>query len=54
MGEPPPHQLGEDIIAGQGQKTRGTMYTAEGALHVQMTPAEEHFNRDRGLEILGC
>jgi len=24
------------------------------ALHIQMTPEEERFNRDRGLEILGC
>ena len=24
------------------------------ALHIQMTPAEERFNRDRGLEIPGC
>ena len=28
MREPPPHQLGGDISAGQGQRTRGT--TAEG------------------------
>ena len=27
MGEPPPHQLGGDISAGQGQRSRGT--TAE-------------------------
>ena len=24
------------------------------ALHIQMTPAEERFNRDGGLEIPGC
>jgi len=24
------------------------------ALHIQMTPAEECFNRDKGLEIPGC
>ena len=24
------------------------------ALHIQMTPSEERFNRDRGLEVPGC
>ena len=24
------------------------------ALHIQMTPAEERFNRDAGLELPGC
>ena len=23
-------------------------------LHIQMTPADEHFNLDRGLELPGC
>ena len=47
VGEPPPHHLGADISAGQGQGTSGT--TTEGGLHIQMSPAEEHFDRDRGL-----
>ena len=41
MGEPPPHQLGGDINAGYGQKTKGT--TAEKAMHIQMTPSEQRF-----------
>jgi len=36
VGEPPPHQLGE-----------GIMLDLE-VLHLQMTPAEERFNWDRG------
>ena len=24
------------------------------ALHIQMTPVEEHFNQDGGLEVPGC
>ena len=52
VGEPPPHQLGTDISAGQGQGTSGT--TTEGGPLIQMTPAEERFDQDRGLEIPGC
>ena len=32
VGEPPPHQLGADISAGQGQGTSGTT-TEGGAAH---------------------
>ena len=32
-----------------------TGIVAEGeALHIQMTPSEERFNRDGGLEVPGC
>ena len=32
---------------------RGQLLVKE-ALHIQMTPVEEHFNRDGGLEFPGC
>ena len=51
VGEPPHHQLGADISAGQGQGQVELLLKE--ALHIQMTPAEEHFDQDRGLEIPG-
>lgn len=41
-----------DIGIGQGQRT-GELLVKE-ALHIQVTPAEEGFNWDRGLKFLGC
>ena len=43
----------EEISLLDRAKRQGELLLKE-ALHIQMTPAEEHFNRDRGLEILGC
>ena len=34
--------------------SRGQELLAKEALHIQMTPAEEHFNRDGGLEVPDC
>ena len=45
-------RLGGDHSAGPWQR-RGTVIVKE-ALHIQMTPSEEHFNRDGGLEVSGC
>ena len=33
---------------------RGQKLLAKEALHIQMTPVEERFNRDGGLEVPGC
>ena len=33
---------------------RGQELMVKEALHIQMTPVEEHFNRDGGLEVPGC
>ena len=33
---------------------RGQELLLKEALHVQMTPVEERFNRDGGLEVPGC
>ena len=33
---------------------RGHELLVKEALHIQMTPVEEHFNRDGGLEVPGC
>ena len=34
--------------------TRGQELSVKEALHIQMTPSEERFNRDGGLEVPGC
>jgi len=52
MGEPPSHQLEGDTGSGQGQRQRELLLKK--VLHIQMTPAEDRFNWDRGLEIWGC
>ena len=41
----------ETIILDHG---RGQELLAKEALHIQMTPVEERFNRDGGLEVSGC
>ena len=33
---------------------RGKELLVKEALHIQMTPSEERFNRDGGLEVPGC
>ena len=33
---------------------RGQELLVKEALHIQMTPSEEHFNWDGGLEVPGC
>ena len=33
---------------------RGQELLLKEALHIQMTPSEERFNRDGGLEVPGC
>ena len=33
---------------------RGQELSVKEALQIQMTPSEEHFNRDRGLKVPGC
>ena len=33
---------------------RGQELLVKEALHIQMTPVEEHFNQDGGLEVPGC
>ena len=33
---------------------RGQKLLVKEALHIQMTPSEEHFNRDGGMEVHGC
>ena len=33
---------------------RGEELLVKEALHIQMTPVEERFNRDGGLEVSGC
>ena len=33
---------------------RGQELLVKETLHIQMTPSEEHFNRDGGLEVPGC
>ena len=45
----PLHQMVRDHSGGHGQGP-GELPIKE-ALHIHMTPAEEHFNRDTGLEI---
>ena len=52
IGEPPSHQLEGDLGSGQGQRQRELLLKE--VLHIQMTPAEERLNWDRGLEIPGC
>ena len=52
MGKPTLHRLGGDASDRPGQKIQGALLKE--ALHIQMTPAEERFNRDGGLEIPGC
>ena len=37
----PDHGKGQELLLGE-------------ALHIQMTPLEEHFNWDGGLELPGC
>ena len=50
VGEPPHHQLGADISAGQGQGTSGTT-TEGGAAHPDDTiSAEERFDWERAGE----
>ena len=34
--------------------SRGQELLLKEALHIQMTPSEERFNRDGGLEVPGC
>ena len=41
----------ETIILDHG---RGQELLVKEALHIQMTPAEERFNWDGGLEVPGC
>ena len=33
---------------------RGQKLLVKEALHIQMTPSEEHFNRDGGMEVPDC
>ena len=33
---------------------RGQELLVKEALHIQMTPSEERFNRDGGIEVPGC
>ena len=51
MGEPPPNLLGGDHSAAL---CRGQELLVKEALHIQMTPSEERFNRDEGLEVPRC
>ena len=48
MGESPSDRLGGDHSAGPRQRT------GEGGPHIQMTPSEERFNQNAGLEVPGC
>ena len=49
VGEPTPDP--ETTVLDHG---RGQQLLVKEARHIQMTPAEEHFNRDGGLEVPGC
>ena len=52
MGESPSDRLGGETTAldrGRGQE----LFLKE-ALHIQITPSEERFNWDGGLEVPGC
>ena len=52
VGESSSNRLGGDHSAGPWQ---GTGAVGEGGpIHFQMTPSEERFNRDGGLEVPGC
>ena len=51
MGAPPPDPLGGDHRTGPWQRQE---LLVKEALHIQMTPVEERFNRDGGLEVPGC
>ena len=46
-----PIDWGETTVLDHG---RGQELLLKEALHIQMTPSEEHFNRDGGLEVPGC
>ena len=48
---PPPDPLGGDHHMDHG---RGQELLVKEALHIQMTPVEERFNQDEGLEVPGC
>ena len=51
----PPDPLGGDHSAGPWQRTRAV--GEGGPVHphdIHMTPSEEHFNRDGGLEVPAC
>ena len=53
MGEPPPHQLGGDIGAGQGQRIRRT--TAEGGpVHTNDTFRGQLGQRTGNPRLLDC
>ena len=47
VGELPPDPLESTV-------SRGQKLLVKEALQVLMTPLEEHFNRDGGLEVPGC
>ena len=51
VGESPPDPLGGDHSAGPWQRQE---LLVKEALHIQMTPSEERFNRDGGPEVSGC
>ena len=51
LGESPSGRLGETTVLDHG---RGQELLVKEALHIQMTPSEEHFNWDGGLEVPGC
>ena len=42
----------ETLVLGQGK--RPTELLLKETLHIQVIPAEEHFNRDEGLELPNC
>ena len=46
------NRLGYSIF--QKDHGRGQELLVKEALHIQMTPVEERFNRDGGLEVPGC
>ena len=48
---PPTQETEETTVLDHG---RGQELMVKEALHIQMTPVEEHFNRDGGLEVPGC
>ena len=51
VGESPSDRLGGDHSLDRG---RGQELLLKEALHIQMTPSEERFNRGEGLEVPGC
>ena len=52
VGKSPSGRLGGDHST--GDHGRGQELLVKEALHIQMTPSEERFNRNGGLEVPGC